>query len=259
MPEVEINPGAPPQADLEATPLVDPNAAPAPDPAALAKELEDLRRQKAEVEQDKERLSQAYNTLAMSAMSMGNRSPVAPAEPEVKIPDREEDPDGYVQAMIHKGVTEAIRREVTPIVEQYRNDRTSQFSSAVETQRFMMRSDKNAYPNFEEFEKDVMKYASQFPAEQLAKPGALAECYTRIAGAKYIELQQKERLRSQASIETGGRGSSSDPSPTRERLTDREVQFARRSEMNDKQFRALQGAGHMSIDDWDALEAKKGA
>ena len=253
MPDPIINP----------EPVAKPEAKPA-DPLA-GKTQEELiamvRDTNARTEQlmvDNQRLNDSYATLAsqaLSAINRGSKEDEPAPKPAVPIPDREEDPEGWVNHIVESRVSEALKATVSPLVDQFRNDRSALFTSTVHNEIRAMRSDAR-YPGFADIEKDVMEFAKNFTAEQLAKPGSLAECYYRVLGI--ATAKNKETQREQADLGGGGRQTNI---PTHEppKLTAREVDAAQRAGLDEKRFNALKGGGKVDIDEWMKLNAKEGA
>ena len=124
-----------------------------------------------------------------------------------------------------------------------------------------MRNDVTNFPNFGEMESDIMQYAQQFSADQLARPGALAECYHRVLGVKRVEELSTKAARVDGP-ETSGRPASTrepDPdaiTPATTRLSDRETSFATRGGTDPFMFKQMQGSGRYSIDEFQADKAK---
>jgi hypothetical protein len=254
MPDPIINPEAPKPPEPVAKPD-DPLAGKTPE--ELIAMVRDTNLRTEALAADNELLNTAYTTLASQAIAASHRSftPDPPAPPVV-APDREEDPEGWVNHVVEQRISEALRATVAPLVDQFRNDRASLFSSTVANEIRAMRDDKR-YPGFVEIEDKVMEFAKNFPAEALAKPGSLAECYYRVFGMEQAKNAEKNALREQTSLEIGGRMTHTPQPDIENKLTDRETVAAVRAGLDAKQFNALKGGGRMDIDEWTRLNAKE--
>jgi hypothetical protein len=270
MGEFDINP-TPPSSDTP--PTATPAAAPPegaqggdalPDeykdksPAELVKVIEDARQSTQAAEEKAQRASEAYTNLAAAAITR-HKDPEPSPVPSPPPPDRDEDPEGFINYMVEERVNKALSNRFDPLVEQYRNDRNTLFASNVERGVAAMRNDPR-FPGFTEIEDKIMAYAKQFPADQLAQPGALAECYYRVLGQVQAEKGATDVRRSQGNLGDGGRAvhSPAEPTtPTKLALTDAERRAAARADLSPEQFKALQGPGIMPIDEWDQLVEKK--
>lgn len=240
--------------DIDPAPEAD---APKAEPTEAERKAAELEARNRLLEQEAKRANEAFMQMATAALGQRGREE-EPEQEEFEVPDRDEDPDGHLKATIAKTVQEALKPVGSAIGEYQQKDRQLLMQTRIDLEKQRM---KERYGSlWSEMEKDVEKYLGGYPLEQQAAPGAIQEAFNRVFGSRSLEREAETRKKAQSALGTGGHtpGPSDAPLPTSTRkLSDRELAAATAAGMTEKQFRAAQGPGRMSIDEWVALKEAK--
>jgi len=117
------------------------------------------------------------------------------------------------------------------------------------------------YPDlWAEMGADVERFISTFPAEVLAKPGAIEEALFREVGIRTTKQRVEEAARARAGGVGGGRMAAPPTAQpvTEPKLEGRLAALAAREGLDAKTYADLKGRGRMSIDEYTSLkEARK--
>lgn len=208
-----------------------------------------------EANERNEQLFNAYNQVVVAG-SQAQTQPQPQPQPTV-LPDPEEDPDGYMTAKIQKGIEEGLQTHVAPLVQQQGGYNQLAVQNAIELQRSTLRNDPT-FPGYADNEAEINEYAKHFQPDELARPDALKECYYRVMGRVAARQAQESAVRDSAP-EGGGRQSGAGehlPSAD-DGATDAEKRAARRAGMTVKQFKSMQGAGSVTLADYQATVESK--
>lgn len=250
----------------EPKPKADPE--PTPDEAAQkaeadAKAAEEVRTKEIEAANERVRVADERSQRVMDAYTQmvgAQTTPAAPDPPAANLPDPEEDPNAFMEAKIKQGVEAGLQQHVGPIAQQYRQDRVLTLNTTIEQNKARIRGDASKYPGYGKYEEEINEYMKNYQPDELARPGAIEECYYRVIGRKNAEELSKANTRS-SGPETGGRssGTGSDVPPApRTELSHAEVRAAARAGMDERSFKALQGNGQVTIDEYEKIkEASK--
>ena len=255
-----IDPGTPApgnEPDPNPTPGADdvPEAIKGKSPQEIAAGIEEQRQENERLRGELHSTNERFTKFAVSALS-GAATPAV--EEEDPIPDAEEDPAGHQAALIRKTVAESVAAAVQPLTQEFRQTQAVAFSGGIEAQKLKMRGDPK-FGSWAEVEDEVMGYLGQFAPAVQASPGAMEEAYYRALGKR--AATEAGKTTTPPPLETGGRSSASlradEDFPTREPSLDEKGKFfAGRSGMREKEFSSYQGAGVMSLEEHQALQAK---
>lgn len=256
-----IDPGTPApgnEPDPTPTPGADdvPEAIKGKSPQEIAADIEEQKQENERLRGELHSTNERFTKFAVSALS--GAAAGAPAPAEETIPDAEEDPEGHRDAVIKKQVADSVAAAIQPLTQEFRQTQAVAFSGGIEAQKLKMRGDPK-FGSWAEVEEEVMTYLGQFTPAIQASPGAMEEAYYRALGKRQSTEDTKKGT--PPPLETGGRSSASlradEDFPVRETpLNDSGKFFAGRSGMKEKEFQSYQGAGVMSLDEHQALQAK---
>lgn len=242
---LEIDPKAPVAMPEEPTP---PSAPSAPDP-----NVERTR----QLEEEYRRQLRMNEALQLQLLALSDRQP-APAAPVAAPPSREDDPDAYVDWQVKKRIEEELAKRLDPSVRTYNEDRKMVLQSAVEMSKFRVAT---KYPElWAEHGTEVERFLSAFPADVLAKDGAIEEALFREVGIKTTKARMEESRR-QAAAGVGGGRTGAPPMampPAEPKLEGRMGAIAARESLTPMEHETLRGRGRFSIDEYTKLkEARK--
>ena len=239
---------AKPDADAEAQAKADADAKAVTDAQAAqdAKIAEADERVRASDERS-QRVMDAYTQM------VATQSVPAVVNPPVEtLPDPDEDPAAFMDAKIKAGVEAGLQQHVGPLAQQYRQDRVLTLGTTIEQNKSRIRADVEKYPGYDKYEDEINEYMKNYQPDELARPGAIEECYYRVMGRKNAADLAATNTRA-GGPETGGRtsGVSGDmPLVERTALTHAETKAARRAGMDEGTFKKLQGNGQVTIDEY---------
>lgn len=201
-----------------------------------------------------QRVMDAYTQLAAT-----QATPTPASEPAATLPDPVEDPTAFMEAKIKEGVEAGLQQHVGPLAQQYRQDRVLTLGTTIEQNKSRIRADTNKFPGYDKYEDEINEFMKNYQPDELARPGAIEECYYRVIGRKNAEELAATNARS-SGPETGGRAtgvSDNVPTDTNTQLTALEVKAAARAGMSEKDFRSMQGLGKVTVDEY--LQMKEAA
>lgn len=231
-------------------------------PAQIAQKAEDERIRREQAEQSQQRTNEAYLQAVMGAFQGGGQQQAEEKKPE--LPDPEEDPEGYRDAVIAQKVQEGVTRAVKPLQDRFLSAEAQTYNQAIQGNKERMRNDPVGFPHAAEYEKEIDEYLAQFPVNMQALPNARQEAYDRIDGVHRRRKAAEDHARQSTAISDGaGRSSASrgdHPAEGEEQVTklsDRERFTAQRERMSDGMFRDMQGPGIMDIDDYQRLKERE--
>lgn len=250
-----------PEVNPQMAPEPEPEPAPAPEPDANAAALRQAEEARTAAEQRareaEERNNQLFSAYDQVVRASRQPTPQRTYEPE-PLPDRDEDPDAYMEAKIQREVDNRLTQQVQPVVQQQQGINQLAIQNAIELQRNNMRSDTTNFPGYKEHEAEINEYAKHFQPDELARPQALQECYYRVMG-RVAAREARERSMADNHPEGGGRQSGAGehlPDPDAN-ASDAERRAAARAGMTVKQFKAMQGAGSVSLEEFRASMGRK--
>lgn len=245
--------------DIEPEEREESDETPAPDPnaelEALKQQLEAERQRAQQLEQVGLQYQQAYN------QALHARREELPKEEPIVVPDRDEDPDGYVEAMVAKRTKELLDAQLGPLKQQYTNDRATLLNGAIAANKAQAAA-KFAGSGWSALEDKIEQYLSQFSADVRAQPGTYEEAFFRIKGMQSTAEEAERRAKEQAGVsDTGGRSGTAPPAAPREKsFTPEQLNVASREKFSSAdELKAFAGAGRMSIDEYMALKEKQNA
>ena len=211
---------------------------------------------------ERTRVADERSTRVMDAytqMVATQATPAAVEPPGEQLPDPDEDPTAFMEAKIKAGVEAGLQQHVGPIAQQYRQDRVLTLNTTIEQNKSRIRGDTDKFPGYSKHEDEINEFMKNYQPDELARPGAIEECYYRVMGRKNAEELSATNTRS-SGPETAGRtsGTGSDVPPVeRVQLSHAEVKAAARAGMNEKDFRSMQGLGKVTIDEYMEMKETK--
>lgn len=220
---------------------------PAPDPA-----VEELKKQNAAFKQELDRQREIAERLAFAAIE-GRRAP-EPAPTKTAAPNRDEDPDGWMEFMVKQRVEETLKSQLGPIVNTYTQDRGRFLDASIRSAKAEVAS---MYPDqWAAHRAEVEEYLKVYPPEVVANPSAVEEALFRIVGRSSITKGLPN-----PPTPPPGRPTSppTDLPPKPVALDDRTARMAAREGLTAETFTALKGSGRMTVDDYLALAEREKA
>jgi len=203
----------------------------------------------AEAQVARQRAEAIAQEIAMAALDQRRAAPAealaaAPAEP-----DRDSDPEAWMNYQIDKRVNERVR----PMVDGYTRDRQMVVGGMLDNARARVASQ---FPDWSEHQAEIEAFVRNYPADVLAQPGALEEAYYRVKGRAVATRERETRIREQSGLEVHGRVGVGERRPEAPRLSEEQARVARNFDVAPDTYAALEGPGAVSIDEWVAMKDK---
>ena len=218
-----------------------------PDPKA--EELANLR---AELSREKQRFEQlATQTIQLANARKGMEQETKP-EVIPDLPNQEEDPVGYMNALVDRKVNEVLKTRVDPLASQFTADRGAVYASAADMAK--MRHE-NANPEiWAEHRAEIEAYLNQFPPEILLKPGALDEATARVVGAKTIAQM---KIKGPGGLPQGRSSApASEAAEKKVTYSDAQLNMMKREGFSPREWSDMHDTRPGTIDEYLALKAK---
>ena len=201
-------------------------------------------------ENERERRERAEAIAQELALQVTHRAQIQQnlAQPETP-PDRESDPEGWIEWRIKQGVDAAVK----PLVGQYQRDRTVTYTNMVENAKRMVASE---FPDWPVYAPEIEKFISNFSPDVLANPNAFREAYYRVKGQKMSVVEAEKRVRDQAAIETRGRVGGPVDRVEPPTISAEAKRVAEGLGIDTAPFAAFAGAGTVTVDEYLAAKQK---
>ena len=240
-----------------------------PEPAA---ELNALKARLAEQEARAKEMEAAYRESQQNAarltdyvtnqLAQGSpQAPVAtprgapPATPASSAPDKDEDPDAYIEWVINQRVNQAIEASVGPMRQTYEMDRRVMMGTAETT---AINTIKSQYADFGSLSKEVGLYMQQLDPTLRADAHAWEHAYFIVKGQKAVQAEREANTRAAAADDGRGRPSApsidglSAPPSAIPRAAEKLARYEKMSQSDWEDWGEVR-----DIDDFKRLQAKK--
>jgi hypothetical protein len=255
--DVVVDPETPPETPPEETPPTPPEDDLPEEfkgmtPAQIAAQAKEEKGRREQAEAHARQTNESY----VQAIMGGAVQPPPQAPEEPALPDPEEEPEKYRDAVVDKKIRDAIAQAATPVMQGTQQAMGVALQTAIEQQKYRMQSNPDKFPGYTELEKEIEEYLGNFPIEQQAAPNAREEIYYRMMGKK--QAKETAEASRRPAIEPGGRSSASRESTEEAEPVKLEVQEERanRERLPAGMFKDMQGPGVMDIDEYLATKAK---
>lgn len=215
-------------------------------PAEIWAMVEEQKGKTAEAVKSRERAEAIAQEIAMAALDGRRAEPVKKVE--TAAPDKETDPDGYMDYVINQ----RVEARVKPLETSYNKDRQMVMNGMFESAKSRVASQ---FSDWAEHEAAINEFLKNFPPEVLAQQGALEEAYFRVKGRATYAKETEAKVREQATMGAGGRVGVQESKSEAPKFDDEALRIAKELGADIAPFTLFKGGGKVSIDDYLAAQA----